>query len=82
MTKLFATLASRRFVFLVLLLNQAVFVQILVIFADVSAELAPKLIFVGFAAAPPHRATPLGLVRPARPVEIIRVCVLLRAVFA
>ncbi len=61
---------------------QAVFVEILVVFANMTTEFAAKLVFICFAAAPPHRATPLGLVRPARPVEVICIEILCGTVFA
>jgi hypothetical protein len=48
----------------------------------VLAELAAWLLLFSFSAAPPHLATPIGLMRTARPIEIFFLFIFLRALFA
>jgi len=48
----------------------------------VLAVLAARLIFVPFSAAPPHLATPIGLMGSTRPIEIFFLFELLVALLA
>jgi hypothetical protein len=56
-----------------------VFVVILIL---VFRVLAARLIFAPFTTAPPHLATPVGLVHATAPVEVLLLTKLLHAVFA
>jgi len=53
-----------------------------IFFTLVLTVLAARLIFVSFSAAPPHLATPIGLMRSARPIEIFFLFELLVALLA
>lgn len=57
-------------------------IKIFVIFGVMLTKFTPRLIPVILTTAPPNRTTPFWLVRPARPIEILFVEILLAAILA
>lgn len=72
-TQLLAAIAPNQFPIphAVLVISLVIVVVVSFFLADVFAELTALMLFIGLAAAPPDSATPVGLMCPTRPVEIL-----------
>ena len=63
--------------------QQVAVIFVVVVLVDyVFGEFAAQSLSVGFAAAPPHLARPVGLVRPTGPIEIFCLLEVLATLFA